>query len=417
MNAPEEPDTDVAIVGAGIVGVCCALSLLSRGFRVQLIDQAEPGEGASHGNAGVISPWSFIPQALPGVWKQVPGWLADPQGPLKVRWRDSHQIAPWAARFFREAGDSRYPKNAVAMARLIAPCINTYRDFLKDSDAGELIRDSALLSLIRGAPPSMDSPAWRLRLERGASIRLIDRNELNDIEPAVGPNYTGAVMLSGQARALSPGRLCKALAKQATGRGAVFNRGAVRAVSSGANGIAEVYQGDGRIRARHVVMAAGAWSVKLLKPLGIQIPMVGERGYHLEFARPGLTLNNSVMDPQTKFIVSSMQDGVRAAGTSEFARLGLQPNYQRAKVLAAHTQYMLPGINTANTTQWMGTRASLPDSLPVIGPLPNATNIIAAFGQSHWGMSMAPGTGMLVADMISGSRPFTDPLAYSPSRF
>lgn len=416
-NSPEPLDTDVAIIGAGIVGVCCALSLLSRGYKVHLIDQVEPGEGASHGNAGVISPWSFIPQALPGIWKQVPGWLADPQGPLKVRWRDSGQFVPWAARFFREAGENRYPKNADAMARLIAPCIGTYRDFLKDTDAGELIRDSALLSLIRGEPPSMDSPAWQLRTERGASIRLIDRNELNDIEPAVGPNYTGAVMLSGQARALSPGRLCKALAKQATQLGAKFTRSAVSAVRSNAQGVAEITLGENRVLAGHVVLAAGAWSVKLLEPLGFRVPMAGERGYHLEFTQPGITLNNSVMDPQTKFIVSSMQDGVRAAGTSEFARLGIPPNYQRAEVLASHTQYMLPDINTAEVIQWMGTRASFPDSLPMIGPLPMAQNIIAAFGHSHWGMSMAPGTGLLVSDMISGSQPFTDPQAYRPDRF
>jgi len=413
----EQRNTDVVVIGAGIVGVCCALSLLSRGYKVNLIDQAEPGEGASHGNAGVISPWSFIPQALPGIWKQVPGWLADPEGPLKVRWRDSGQIAPWAARFFREAGDSRYPKNADAMARLVAPCIDTYRGFLKDADAGELIRDSALLSLIRGELPSLDSPAWQLRTDRGASIRLIDRNELNDIEPAVGPNYTGAVMLSGQARAMSPGRLCKALAKQAIQLGATFTRSAVSAVRSNEQGVAEITLGENRIVAGHVVLAAGAWSVKLLEPLGFRVPMVGERGYHLEFTQPGITLNNSVMDPQTKFIVSSMQDGVRAAGTSEFARLGVKPNYKRAEVLAAHTQYMLPDINTAEVSQWMGTRPSFPDSLPVIGPLPAAKNIIAAFGHSHWGMSMAPGTGLLVSDMISGSEPFTDPHAYRPERF
>ncbi|MFK7963429.1 MAG: NAD(P)/FAD-dependent oxidoreductase [Burkholderiaceae bacterium] len=412
-----KPDTDVAIIGAGIVGVCCALSLLSRGYKVQLIDQSEPGEGASHGNAGVISPWSFIPQALPGIWKQVPGWLADPEGPLKVRWRDSPQIAPWAMRFFREADQEHYPKNADAMARLIAPCIDLYRGFLKDSEASELIRDSALVSLIRGEPPSMDSPAWRLRSERGATIRLINRDELNDIEPAVGPNYTGAVMLSGQARALSPGRLCKALALQATRQGAQFTRSAVSGIAPHASGGAEVKLTEGRLLASHVVLAAGAWSVKLLEPLGVKLPMAGERGYHLEFNQPGVTLNNSVMDPQTKFIVSSMQSGIRAAGTSEFARLGVEPNYQRAQMLAAQTQFMLPGVNTADVTPWMGTRPSFPDSLPVIGPLRTAPNIVLAFGHSHWGMSMAPGTGLMVAEMIGGHQPFTDPEAYGPGRF
>jgi len=408
---------DVVIVGAGIVGVCCALSLIERGLTVRIIDRNEPGEGASYGNAGVISPWSFIPQALPGVWKQVPGWLADPKGPLKLRWRDSAEFVPWGARFFREASPSRYPANAEAMARLIAPCIDTYRAHLNNSEASELIQDSSLVSLISGPKPSLDAPAWQLRTERGASVRLVDGNELHEIEPAVGPQYSGAIILGGQARALSPGRLCKALAKLAQDSGARFTRAAVRSIGLTNDSLARIALDDETVIARRVVLAAGAWSMKLIEPLGLHVPMVGERGYHLEFTEPGVSLNNSVMDPVTKFIVSSMRQGIRAAGTSEFARLDTEPNYQRAYVLSELTQRMLPALNVEKGQKWMGTRASLPDSLPVIGPLPDAPNIIAAFGQSHWGMSMAPGTGLLVGAMVSGAEPFTDPSPYRIDRF
>ncbi|UCE32567.1 MAG: FAD-binding oxidoreductase [Burkholderiales bacterium] len=417
---------DIVVVGAGIVGACCALALRKRGFPVHVIDRSEPGEGASFGNAGVISPWSFVPLALPGIWKQVPGWLANPRGPLKVDWRDVAEFAPWARRFLREASEARYPKNADAMARLIAPCIETYREYLRGSDADRLLVDSMLVSLISGPAPSMDAPAWRLRTERGAALAVLNRDQLHEIEPAVGPAYSGAVLVKGQARTLSPGRLCKALAELAVRRGARFTRAVVRGVRLDANGLPQVVLPHETVTADRLVLAAGAWSVKLLeslesleslKSLNLRLPMVGERGYHLVFTRPGVSLNNSVLDPRLHFIVSSMQDGIRAAGTAEFARLDRPPDFRRAQVLASLTQGMLPDLNVDETSQWMGTRASFPDSVPVIGPIPGLERIVAAFGHSHWGMSMAPGTGLMVAAMIGGDTPFTDPAAYRPDRF
>jgi D-amino-acid dehydrogenase len=183
-----------------------------------------------------------------------------------------------------------------------------------------------------------------------------------------------------------------------------------------------VHTANGVLPASRVVVAAGIWSADLLKPLGITLPLIAERGYHLEVVDPGVSLNHSVNDMSGKFIVSSMAGGMRAAGTAEFADKNAPPRYRRADMLAAQMRTLMPGINLAGEQRrWMGIRPSFPDNLPAVGPIASHTGLYAAFGHSHWGMSMAPGTGRLIAqaigDSMAGKTLGNDMAAYSPDRF
>jgi D-amino-acid dehydrogenase len=166
-----------------------------------------------------------------------------------------------------------------------------------------------------------------------------------------------------------------------------------------------------------LLIASGAWSVDLLKPLGLKLPLVNERGYHLEFKQPGVSLDHSIMDVKSKFVVSSMSGGVRSAGTAEFAHLNARPNYQRAKIFKSLTKRLLPDLNTGNTSEWMGTRPSFPDSLPVIGQVPGFSGLFAAFGHSHYGLGMAPKTGQLLANLVCRETADIDPGPYRLDRF
>lgn len=413
-----KPDPDVTIVGAGIVGVCCALALLENGRTVRIVDQAKPGEGASHGNAGVISPWSFVPQSMPGLWKQVPRWLLQPDGPVSVRWRVMPQLIPWAMKFFRAGQLEHVSSTADAMSGLVRTSISGYRHFLAGTGRDDLLRDSWYVSVLRrGQTASMQDLAWRLRRERGAPVEVVDGNTLRDIEPAVSSAFDGAVLIKGQARATSPGMLCKVLSEKAIGLGAQFIQTSVSSVGRGSDGAIEVRTGHGPMRSPGVVVAAGAWSLKLLQPTGLQLPLIAERGYHLEFSAPGITLNNSVMDMAAHIVASSVEAGVRTAGTAEFSRLDARPNFRRAQLLEQQTRNLFPGINTVQATEWMGVRPSMPDSLPVIGPIPGYPGLFAAFGHSHYGMSMAPGTARLIADLLIGRTPEVDPLPYRVNRW
>ncbi|MCG8445297.1 MAG: FAD-binding oxidoreductase [Hyphomicrobiales bacterium] len=418
MPHANDAPADVTILGAGIIGVCCALSALERGLSVTIIDRDAPGEATSSGNAGVISPWSCVPQCLPGVWKGVPRWLLDPKGPVKVRWRDLASILPWTLAFMRNATPAKVAGISDAMDLLMRDNVEAYRWYLAGTGHENLIADSWLVTLFRGdLRPDLDDWPWKLRRERGAPVEIIDAPTLQEIEPAVSRAYRSAVVIKGQARARSPSTLCKALAEKAVAQGAELQLNEVEALLPEADGTVSLKTPGGVISTKRLVLSAGIWSAKLLRPLGIKLPLMAERGYHLEFPEPGVTVNHSVQDMSAKIFLSAMTEGVRVAGTAEFADLNAPPNYARARALEPLVKRVLPSLNTASKREWMGIRPSFPDSLPAIGPLPGFPSLFAAFGHSHYGLGMAPATARITADHLTGMRSNTDYSMFAPMRF
>lgn len=419
-DAPDASDaTDVTILGAGVIGVCAALAALEEGASVTVLDRGPPGAAASHGNAGVISPWSCVPQCIPGVWKNVPRWLLDAEGPVKFRWRDLGATLPWALRFFGNATPAKVARIADVMDALVRDNARAYRRFLTGTGRDDLIADCWAITAYRGATrPSLDEWQWRLRRERGAPIEIVPGGALREIEPALSPDYTSAVLLKDQARAIDPGGLCRALAEKATRLGAAFHTAEVTAIAPTPEGGVTLKTTTGAIDAKRLVLAAGAWSAALLRPLGYRLPLIAERGYHLEFETPGVSLRHSIQDTDAKVYLSSMAGGVRIAGTAEFAALDAPPNFARARALSAVAKRVAPGLVLTPAKEWMGSRPSLPDNLPAIGPLERHPQIIAAFGHSHWGLGQAPATARLVADALRGRRPNSElSAAVSPSRW
>ena len=408
----------VTVLGAGIVGICCALSLLENGVSVRLIDKAPPAEAASRGNAGVISPWSCVPQSLPGIWRHVPLWLLDPKGPVSIRWVYLPRLLPWALRFLRAGRSHRVPAIATAMDALTRPNVQLYRHHLAGTGHEHLLRDSWYIHAFRDPTKAKTSDlAWRLRQQHGAPIERIDGQALREVEPALSPDYKAAIVIKDQARAVSPGRLGAVLADKARGMGAQIIRASIEQVKPAGNQSWILCTDAGRFSSPSIVVAAGAWSTELLRPLGVALPLEAERGYHLTFCDPGVTLRNSVMDVEGKFVVSSMEDGLRSAGTAEFAGLNAPPNYRRARIFESLTKRLLPDLNTANTREWMGVRPSFSDSLPCIGEIPGFVGLYAAFGHSHYGLGMAPATGQVIASLLTGSTPEVDLGPYRVDRF
>lgn len=408
---------DVTIIGAGAVGLATALPLLEAGRRVEVIDRKPPASGASHGNAGVISTWSCVPQSLPGLWRSVPGWLLDRDGPLSVRPGYWPQFLPWALRFLAAGRAHRLPKIADAMLALSRPSLELYRQNLAGTGSDHLVRNSLYLHVVRHpAKIDLGGVAWRLREERGVPMRLVQRAELEELEPAIGPDYQSAVVIEGQGRALDPGAVGRAVAEKCRRLGADFLEREVTSIRPTPDGW-ELQTDRGARSARHLVLAAGAWSARLLAPLGVKLPLEAERGYHMMFTSPQIDVSNSIMDMSGKFVASQMNEGVRLAGTAEFAGLETPPNAARAEVFRSHAKRLFPEINTDETEIWMGNRPSFPDSLPCIGPVDGLERLVLAFGHSHYGFGMAPQTGRIVAGLITGAKPNIDLAPYSAQRF
>lgn len=395
--------TDVTIIGAGIIGICCALALQERGLSVTVIDRGEPGEATSYGNAGIVSPWSCVPQSMPGIWKSVPKWLLDPQGPLRVRYREFPKLLPWVARFFANTRLKRVHEISDAMDMLMRGNIEAYRHHLKGTGREDLLQDSWFINVFRGkARPNLEDLGWRLRIDRGAPVEVVGGDALRELEPELSLEFPQAIIIKDQARALAPDKICKVLGEKARQQGAAFITCEVKRLRPREGGGIDLETELGPMGTKTLVLCGGVWSAELLRPLGIRLPLVSERGYHLEFPEPGVTLNHSILDVAGKFIISSMETGVRSAGTSEFADVNAPPNYRRADILAPMSKRLIPRLNTRQSRRWVGARPSFPDNLPVIGEMPGFEGLYGAFGHSHYGLGMAPATGRILSEAILG---------------
>ncbi len=408
----------VTVIGAGIVGLCSARYLQLRGWEVTLLDRLGPAQACSFGNAGLLSIWSLLPISVPGLWKSVPRWLLDPVGPLHVRWRYLPQLAPWFVRFFKAGNHAHVQKAAGALHALNSQSIELYQSLLRGSGHEQLIRESGYLHVYRRHRRlDLDDPAWRLRREHGARLQVLRQGEVREHEPALSDEYTAAVRISPMAYCIDPGGLGLAIADLLQRDGARFVTTTVQSLRKNADGQVTLLADDGEHTAQTLVVAAGAWSARLLETIGWTLPLESERGYHTVFAEPGVHLADPVLDTDHQFVATSMRMGLRCAGTDEFASLDAPPDWRRARMFERLAKRMLPSLHDAKSSVWMGQRPALPDSLPVIGRLPGHANLLLAFGHGHLGLTQGAPTGRLIAQLATGETPNIGMQAFAPQRF
>lgn len=409
---------NVTIIGAGIVGICCALSLQERGAKVRLIDRGLPGQETSFGNAGVISPWSIIPQAMPGIWKSIPSMLLGRDGPLSVRPSFWPKMVPWGLQFLKHSNEQSVRAAADSMELLCNPSVTLYRRHLNGTGHENLVIDSCYVHAFRTVDDGrLSDLGYLIRTEKGADMELLGADALAQEEPALSRAFKAAIMIKGQARAHSPGKIAEVLADKARAQGAEFVQTEITALARDAGGGWLLSTAQGTMKASKVVLAAGVWSAELLKTIGVKCALVAERGYHVAFPKASAVLNNSVMDVDAKIVASSMIDGVRVAGSSEFGAIDAPPDLRKKALLRKQACSMLPGLEADGMTFWMGRRPSFPDSLPALGAIADSPGLFAAFGHSHYGLMMAPKTGDLIGDLVAGVTPNVDLSPFEPSRY
>lgn len=413
----ENEKKDVVIIGAGIIGVCCALKLVERGLSVTLVDSNAPCEGASFGNAGVISPWSCVPQSVPGLWKKLPKWVIDPEGPIFIRKRYLASFLPWALKFLQAGKIEKVEQIGDAMMVLSDRSPSHYRELLSGTSELELVKDSYYIFAYKKAEQaSLDHFGWQMRKKRNVPLSLINAAELKELEPSISPDFRAAIMIHEQARALNPHAIGKALVSKARALGVKFFQSKVKFIQKDEN-VWVINCGEDRYFSDKLVLAAGVWSASLLRPFGYDLPLQAERGYHLLCQNPGITINHSIMDVEHMCVASQMESGIRIAGTAEFAGIDAKPDHRRAFVFKKALKNLFPFINVENAEPWMGRRPTFPDSLPCIGPVPNQKGLFAAFGHSHYGLGQAPNTGQIIADCIMDKKSSVNMAPYRIDRF
>ena len=414
---PPDTDASVAILGAGIVGLCTALSLLERGVPVRIIDRSEPGQETSMGNAGIVSPWSIVPQSLPGIWRKIPGQLFGHGRPLSIHPKVAARMIPWGWRFLRQGREADVRRVSEAMSHICGPSIELYRRHLSGTGHEGLLRDSSYIHAFRdGSRANLTDLGYRIRLEKGADIELVGRDGLREIEPWLSEDFEAAVVIKDQARVLSPGRLGRVLADKASRLGAEFMHADVTGIRRKDAGW-EIRYAGGILEADRLVVCLGVWSPALLGWTNLNVPLMAERGYHVEFSEPGIEINNSVMDVDAKVVVSSMEGGVRIAGQAEFAPIDAPPDSRRETRLVQIAKAAFRDLRTDRPSFWMGRRPSFPDSLPMLGGVPDHQGLFLNFGHAHYGLMMGPMSGEIIAQLICGKETNREINDFSPSRF
>lgn len=408
----------IVVVGAGIVGACCAAYLRREGNDVTIIEAEGPAAGASQGNAGALSPGSCIPLSMPGIMKEVPRWVTDPNGPLVVKPSYALQALPWLLRFVAAGRASCIDAIADALHALHSPVYDSYQPLLQASGAGNLIRQSGQIVVYRKRS-SLESgfSSWQMRKDRGNRFEVLDQKAVHDLVPALAPDFECAVYQPQHGYVVDPQALVIKLVDHFRAGGGKFVAGRVARLLRTGSGVSLILDDGRTVDADRVVIAAGALSKSLLSGFGLTIPLEAQRGYHLHLPDPGIELPLPVSFSDGKFYATPMAGGVRLAGTVEFARPSAPPDFERARRLGSIAQNWLPGLQREGAREWMGRRPCLPDSLPVIGAMPRDPAILLAFGHGHNGMTSAPTTGRVIADLVAGRQPFIDLAPYRPDRF
>jgi D-amino-acid dehydrogenase len=410
--------THCVVIGAGIIGASCAFHLQQRGYEVTLVDPELPGQSCSFGNAACIATSGVVPLSVPGLIKKLPRWLMDPLGPVSIRLRDLPAHLPWFWRFWRLSNMRTLEQLTAAQASLMQTVLADYDAILQATGLSDLKSPSGTIHIYDSEAEYQDD-LWHLEkaASYGFGFHRLSASELKSMVPALKLDNGAGVMVPSWHYLLNPARVTAGIAEHCFQNGAGWIQDRVSTVSATASGVTVMTESGRQVQADKLVVAAGAWSNQLAAQLDYRVPLIGKRGYHCQVSDPGIELDYPIMSVSRAFVMTPLEDGLRFAGTAEFASLDAEPNYRRARVLLKQAGRYLDGLNTGGATEWMGRRPIMPDSQPVISVSPKHANVFYAFGHGHYGITQGPTTGRLVADLVGNTEPPVDLEPFSFDRF
>ncbi|MGZ9724622.1 NAD(P)/FAD-dependent oxidoreductase [Rhizobium miluonense] len=409
----------IIVVGAGIIGTSLAYELQRRGQTVMLIDKSAPGQGASYGNMASIAVTEFMPASRPGIWAQMPKWLLDPEGPVRIRPAYVPRLIPWFLRFMAASRPSKLRELEEAGATLCARVHEDLEAFLRTTGLQHMLSTEGCLSLYADEAEFRADREHIEILERfGFRHEILGNNAIRDLEPALTTKIGKAVLFPDNRSIADPYKFVLAIADRFKALGGVIEQGAVIGFEHREDRISALRLNDGRVfAADRFVLAAGAFTARLSIMLREHIPLETERGYHTQIMDPGVSMRHSIIWPARAFMVTPTAGGIRVGGTVEMAGLDAPPDYRRAKVLVKRAKEALPDLQVRQATEWMGHRPALPDTVPVMGPSAKRRNVWYATGHGHLGLTYAATTARLMGDIITGLKPPVDMKPYRVDRF
>jgi len=391
---------DIAVVGAGIIGVACALRLARQGLRVVVIDQQQPGHGASFGNAGHLATEQVFPIADASILKRLPAMLMDPMGPLRLDWKYLPRALPWFTRLLLNLRPAPFQNTVAGLRALNESSLEAWQRLLADIQRPDLLNiDGSLLVFERPESRQAIQALQSRLLQQQVPVDYWQAGAIRETAPQLSEQIQGGLFFPRTGHFIDPYRVVCELVEAAKASGVSFVQQQVQGGHVQEHGVALI-TGNGALTASRVLIACGAHSAKLTAALtGKKVPLDTERGYHLMLPQEHDRLPFPVTSLERKFIMTPMSEGLRLAGTVEFAGLEKPPSMERAWQLHRLSQGLFrQDLSAEAATPWMGFRPSLPDSLPVIDQVCEG-KVLLAFGHQHLGLTQAAVTAEMVVRM------------------
>jgi len=408
----------VTVLGAGIVGICCALELQRRGIQVRLHDRRGPGEETSSGNAGILSYSNITPLADPALLTRLHRLFLNMDDDFLLHYPHLLSLLPWLLRFVSRCRRDTFLHDGGAMNQLTSASVELHKKWIAQAGVEDLLNRGGGLKLYRHQQTFLRDQLERELLQQCAVRHtVLDAQQAYELEPDLKRIFVKAVLIDESLSIRNPERLCKSYARMFTDAGGEIERAGVQSLRELATGW-EITTDKGVESASALVVCMGAWTPELIGQLGYANPLAIERGYHTVFAPvDGAELAHPIFDVDASYVMAPMEAGLRVTSGTNMTRRETRPDPRQIERVIPRVREAFPVADQLLRKPWMGRRPTVPDTLPIIGAAPRHKNLWLAFGHSHMGLTMGPITGELIANFVSGSEQPFAVNACSPSRY
>jgi D-amino-acid dehydrogenase len=412
-------DPDVLVVGAGVIGLSCAYELAKRGLQVTVIDRGEPGFGCSYGNAGWLTPCFSMPLPMPGMLLKSLKWMTNPESPLYIQPRPSWLLLSWLTRFLFNMNRKKMLQSVTALTALSKYSLEAYSRLSTETGHDIRFQQTGLL-MAANTRAGWDYARQEMALvaDHGIPGRSLDADELKAFEPAITGAVQGGVYFPDEAHA-EPLEIVRALAAGAKQHGATIIAGHELVDCDARDGaIRSIRTTKGVLKADQYLFATGSWSTGVGRRLGLNIPILGGKGYAFITSPLSPNPKRPLMLVEKKVAVTPRDGTLRLAGTLELVNndYSISPRRVDAIVKGAREFLNIPA-EFQYTELWRGLRPCSPDGVPLIGYTRKYANLFLATGHQMLGLQSAPGTGRLAADLIQRKTTPFDPKPFDANRF
>ena len=407
---------DVLIIGGGPVGLSCAYYLLKPGRKVTLLDAKEIGKGSGSGNAGHIVPSHIIPLAAPGVVTSALKWMLDPaHSPFGMKVSLDPNYISWLLKFVFACNESNVQRSIKPLNDLGQLSAKNFAQIVAEEKFNCSYQEKGLLFLYKTEKAFHDGQhEGEFMQKHGIPVSVYDKAKIHEVEPAALDDVIGGVHFTGDAH-LNPAVFLKLLSERVRAMGAEMLENTPVTGFESANGkISKIKTSAGDFEAEQIILAAGALSPSVARDLKLNIPIQPARGYSMTMSATKQMPSHALILGERRIAVSPMADVLRFTGRLEVGNYSMEPNpVWIQRIENSVREYLRLDEKLVVKETWAGLRPTTPDGMPIIGRSTTHSNLILATGHAMLGLSLGPGTGQVVAELLNGQQPA---LSLSPMR-